>query len=125
LPPRGSGTGALFQVVAARPLLDGSDFDHKFVHDLRADFPRPTGANGDEAAQCNSIRAAIMLRAQQETTMFKHETLNSASDLLTDDQLEVVSGGDIVDGNIPICPPIHPVLPSHPGVTFPVTNPIK
>jgi hypothetical protein len=66
-----------------------------------------------------------MLRAQQETTMFKHETLNAASDLLTDDQLEVVSGGGILDGNIPICPPAHPVLPLHPGVTFPVTNPIK
>jgi hypothetical protein len=60
------------------------------------------------------IRAAIMLRTQQEMTMFTRETPATAADVLTDDQLELVSGGDLtVDagGNIPICPPW---FPGHP-----------
>jgi hypothetical protein len=59
--------------------------------------------------------------AQQEMTMFKKEDENTAPEVLTDEQLELVSGGDIIDGNIPICPPWFPGRPGgHPGPTFPV-----
>jgi hypothetical protein len=43
--------------------------------------------------------------------MLKREVENSAPEVLTDDELELVSGGDIVPdagGNIPICPPWWP-----------------
>jgi hypothetical protein len=68
-----------------------------------------------------------MLRAQQETTMSKHEIEITTSEVLTDDQLELVVGGVDAMGNIPICPPWFPGNPGRPGYggTFPITNPIK
>jgi hypothetical protein len=59
--------------------------------------------------------AAITLCSQQEMTMLKREVENNPPEVLTDDELELVSGGDIVPdagGNIPICPPW---WPGHPG----------
>jgi hypothetical protein len=52
--------------------------------------------------------------------MFERETRDTASDLLTDDQLELVTGGEVVPdagGNIPTCPPWFPGHP--PGVIPP------
>src|SRR5271170_220876 len=51
--------------------------------------------------------------------MFKHETEHTAAEALTDEQLELVSGGDLTPdagGNIPTCPPWfpgHPLVLSH------------
>jgi len=71
-------------------------------------------SNGNDAAPRKLIGAAIItLLSKQEMTMFKRETLDTASDVLTDDQLELVSGGVTPDagGNIPTCPPW---FPGHP-----------
>lgn len=63
--------------------------------------------------------------SQQEMTMLKRETVNDAArDVLTEEQLELVSGGDDGTGNIPICPPWFPgrplggPIPFHPGITL-------
>jgi hypothetical protein len=49
---------------------------------------------GNEAAQHNvTLSAAIMPLSQQEMTMFKKDE-NGTPELLTDEQLELVSGGD-------------------------------
>jgi hypothetical protein len=61
-----------------------------------------------------------MQLCQQEVlqmTMSKRETLDTASDVLTDDQLELVSGGGVTPdagGNIPTCPPWFPGRPPFP-----------
>jgi len=49
--------------------------------------------------------------------MLKHEIANQAAqNVLTEEQLELVSGGDDGTGNIPICPP----WPPGPGPHWPV-----
>jgi hypothetical protein len=53
-----------------------------------------------------------MMLFQQETTMFKHEIENTASDFLTDDQLELAAGGvalNAVDPTNPLCPEPRPL----------------
>jgi len=60
-------------------------------------------ANGSEVVQCNSITAAITPLSlntegnEADSAMLKHDPENSApkllTELLTDEQLEVVSGG--------------------------------
>ena len=53
--------------------------------------------------------------------MFEREFEDCTPEVLTDDQLEIVAGGDLLPdagGNIPICPPwpfghIPGVIPSH------------
>lgn len=63
-----------------------------------------------------------MLLTQQEMRMFKRKTLDTASDVLTEDQLELVSGGDLTPdagGNIPICPPW---FPGHPHGPIPLNR---
>jgi hypothetical protein len=53
--------------------------------------------------------------------MFKREAEQTAPEALTDEQLELVSGGDLTPdagGNIPTCPPWFPghppgIIPSH------------
>jgi len=55
--------------------------------------------------------------SQQETTMLKHDSENTAPEVLTDEQLELVSGGDLTPdagGNIPTCPPWFPGRPPFP-----------
>ena len=72
------------------------------------------------------IRAAIMLLSRQEMKMLKRETVDDAArEVLTEEQLELVSGGDDGMGNIPICPPWFPGRPGGgPGpIHFSVTLP--
>ena len=52
-----------------------------------------------------------MLILQQEMTMFEHQTLETASEILDDEQIELVAGGFDGTGNIPICPPWFPGRP--------------
>jgi len=49
----------------------------------------------------------MVLLSKQEMTMFKHEAEYNAPEVLSDEQLVLVSGGATPDGNgnIPICPP--------------------
>jgi hypothetical protein len=57
--------------------------------------------------------------------MFNQQTDYAAAEVLTDEQLELVAGGDDGMGNIPICPPWgFPFHPGRPGPA-PVANPIK
>jgi hypothetical protein len=52
--------------------------------------------------------------------MINLETEHTAAEALTDEQLELVAGGDDGMGNIPICPPW---FPGHPGpVPYPVVR---
>jgi len=61
-----------------------------------------------------------MLLSQQEMTMSKQETEYTAPEVLTDKELELVSGGEVdVDGNIPICPPW---WPGRPGLPVPTSG---
>jgi hypothetical protein len=46
--------------------------------------------------------------------MLEQEKLEFAHEVLTDEQLDAVAGGDDGMGNIPICPPWFPGLPGHP-----------
>jgi hypothetical protein len=52
-----------------------------------------------------------MQLSQQEITMFKHATNDTAPAVLTEEQLEFVSGGVHPDatGNIPTCPALPPI----------------
>jgi hypothetical protein len=60
-------------------------------------------------------------RRTQEIAMFEREFEDCTPEVLTDDELEIVAGGDLLPdagGNIPICPPwpfghIPGVIPSH------------
>jgi hypothetical protein len=45
-------------------------------------------------------------------TMFDREIQENAHEVLTDEQLELVAGGDDGMGNIPICPPWFPGRPA-------------
>jgi len=56
----------------------------------------------------------MVLLSKQEMTMFTHEAEYNAPEVLSDEQLVLVSGGATPDGNgnIPFCPPRHP---GHPG----------
>jgi len=51
--------------------------------------------------------------------MLNYESENDVLEALTDEQLELVSGGDLLpDGDIPICPPWWPghppgIIPAH------------
>jgi hypothetical protein len=62
-----------------------------------------------------------MRLSQQEMTMFKQAVDFTASAALTEDELELVSGGVDAMGNMPICPPPRPVIhfggggPTEPG----------
>lgn len=53
------------------------------------------------------INATLLVAIKQEITMFKHESEFDAPEVLSDAQLDLVSGGATPDGNgnIPICPP--------------------
>jgi hypothetical protein len=55
--------------------------------------------------------------------MFKHEAEYNAPEVLTEEQLETVSGGVDALGNMPICPPPRPVL--HTGPITTPQGPIK
>ena len=47
-----------------------------------------------------------MLLSQQEMNMFKQEADYAAAEILSDEQLNLVSGGIDAMGNIPTCPPL-------------------
>ena len=64
-----------------------------------------------------------MLLSQQEMTMFKREAEYTAPEVLTEEQLEIVSGGVDAMGNQPTCPPLPPIL--HTGPIVVPQGPIK
>lgn len=93
------------------------DLDHGSTHplNLRMTFSPSSRVQTLERHRGRSTQlkkgAAILLLLQQEKTMFEHETLDTASDILTDEQIELVAGGYDGTGNIPICPPRFPGRP--------------
>ena len=62
-----------------------------------------------------------MQLSQQEMTMLKQAADFTASAALSDEQLELVSGGMVVDagGNMPICPPPRTIVHGHGGTPEP------
>jgi hypothetical protein len=62
-----------------------------------------------------------MQLAQQEMTMFKHATDYTAAVVLTDAQLELISGG--FNENIPTCPELPTIIHSGGGRPGPSCGP--
>jgi hypothetical protein len=83
-----------------------------------AEFPRQTARTAMRPLNATESEAAITLLSQQEATMLKHDSENTAPEVLTDEQLEVVSAGLIIGPawEVPAEPVPTEGRPTRPGV---------
>jgi hypothetical protein len=95
---------AIDEGAGSGPLLfdEPCDLDHASANPLtritnpQAGLLRQTARTARKPLNATQPRAAIMPLSQQEKTMLKHDSENSAPEVLTDEQLEVVSAGLLI-----------------------------